>query len=267
MRRRYTVARRAAGLLAASVGLATITACTAGSDVRPVTPAVPPSSPAAASAPVAPAAPAGPLTSEKTVDCRTHKCIALTFDDGPGPYTRRLLGYLRSAGVPSTFFMIGEQVAARPAVARAVAADGNEIGDHTWDHPDLTTCSPARLAREIDATITTISADAGVRPSLLRPPYGAMDAQVRSAARKAGLAIALWSVDTLDWKTHSTSRTVAAALAGARRGAIILMHDIHPWTVAAVPRILAGLRARGYTPVTVSNLLSHQVPGRVYRLG
>lgn len=216
-----------------------------------------------ATAPSGLAAPA----SGSRADCSRQKCIALTFDDGPGPYTRRLLGYLHSAGVTATFFMVGQQVAARPAVAKAVNAGGNEIGVHTWDHPDLTRLTPARVDTELSSTIRVIRSDTGFQPSLLRPPYGAMDATVHSAARKFGLAIAMWSVDTLDWKTRSTSRTVAAALQGARRGAIILVHDTHPWSVAAVPAILKGLRSRGYTLVTVSTLLGHQEAGRAYRRG
>lgn len=105
---------------------------------------------------------------------------------------------------------------------------------------------------------------AGFHPRFLRPPYGAMNAQVHTVAGEDGLAMALWSVDTLDWKTRSTSKTVAAALGGARRGGIILLHDIHPWSVAAVPQILQGLQKQGYTLVTVSELLGKVKPGRAY---
>jgi peptidoglycan/xylan/chitin deacetylase (PgdA/CDA1 family) len=218
------------------------------------------------SQPTASATPEPPATArpKAKVDCRKAKCIALTFDDGPGPYTQKLLGQLRDAGVHATFFMLGRQVETYPRVARAVAAAGNEIGVHTWDHRDLTRLTPAQIDGEIRSTVAIIRKDAGVSPRYLRPPYGAMDADVHAAARRAGLALALWSVDTLDWKTRSTKETVAAALRDARRGSIILVHDIHPTTVAGVPAIIKGLRAKGYTFVTVSQLLGRTKPGQKY---
>lgn len=234
-----------------------------------------PSAPPAV-APTASPTPTGPTTSATPdpsattpkppakVNCRKATCIALTFDDGPGPHTQKLLGHLRRAGVHATFFMLGSQVEAYPKVASAVAAAGNEIGVHTWDHRDLTRLTPSQIDREIGSTVRIIRKDAGVSPRLLRPPYGAMNAHVHAAARRAGLALALWDVDTLDWKTRSTKKTVAAAVRGARRGSIILVHDIHPTTVAAVPAIIRKLRAKGYTFVTVSQLLGRTKPGQKY---
>jgi len=225
-------------------------------------PAQPTTSPATP-ATDAPTMPALPEQGAK-VNCRRVKCIALTFDDGPGPYTLHLLNDLRAADARATFFMVGTQVAAHPSVAHAVAADGNEIGIHTWDHPNLTKLSPARINQEITSTAREIEKAAGFHPRFLRPPYGAMNAQVHTVAGEDGLAMALWSVDTLDWKTRSTAKTVAAALGGARRGRIILLHDIHPWSVAAVPQIVQGLQKQGYTLVTVSELLGKVKPGRAY---
>lgn len=208
--------------------------------------------------------PPATATPQSKVNCRKAKCIALTFDDGPGPYTQKLLGHLRDAGVHATFFMLGRQVETYPRVARAVAAAGNEIGVHTWDHRDLTRLTPAQIDGEIGSTVAIIRKDAGVSPRYLRPPYGAMDADVHASARRAGLALVLWNVDTLDWKTRSTKKTIAAALRDARRGSIILVHDIHPTTVTAVPAIIDGLRAKGYTFVTVSQLLGRTKPGQKY---
>jgi peptidoglycan/xylan/chitin deacetylase (PgdA/CDA1 family) len=200
----------------------------------------------------------------KKVDCRKAKCIALTFDDGPGPYTQKLLGYLRAGQVPATFFMLGRQVETYPKVAAAVAAAGNEIGVHTWDHRDLTRLRPAQIDREIGSTVAIIKKVTGVSPRYLRPPYGAMNPNVHAAGRRAGLALVLWSVDTLDWKTRSTPATVSAAVKAARRGSIILVHDIHPTTVAAVPAIISQLKAKGYTFVTVSQILGKTKPGQKY---
>lgn len=202
-----------------------------------------------------------------TVDCRKRKCVALTFDDGPGPYTRKLLSHLSAKGVRATFFMLGQQVEMYPRIARAVAKGGHEIGVHTWDHRSMPTLTPAKMDSEINSTVRVIRSDAGFSPKYLRPPYGAMDAQVHAAAKRAGLAMVLWDVDTLDWKTRNTRKTVKAAEKLVHRGSIILLHDIHPTSVRAVPGIIDALRAKGYTFVTVSQLLGRTKPGHKYFAG
>lgn len=208
-----------------------------------------------------------PQPTAKKVNCKKLKCVAITFDDGPGPYTKQLLGYLKAGNVPATFFMLGQQVDTYPSTARAVAKAGHEIGVHTWSHRDLTRLSPIQIDKEITSTVDIIRNETGVTPTLLRPPYGAVNASVRKEARKAGLAVILWNVDTLDWKTRSTPKTVKAALRDTRRGSIILLHDIHKTSVAAVPDIIAGLQAKGYTFVTVTDLLGDPQPGVMYRYG
>ena len=199
----------------------------------------------------------------KNVNCRKVKCVALTFDDGPGPDTTKLLKYLREADVKATFFMVGKNVAEHPDVAKSVAAAGHEIGVHTWSHPDLTRLSAAQVSSQVNRGLAIIRKETGAKPSFLRPPFGAMNAAVHTAARRAKLALALWSLDTLDWKTRSTPATVSAALK-AKRNTIILAHDIHPWTVAAVPAIIKGLKKKGFTFVTVSTLLGKTTPGKKY---
>jgi peptidoglycan-N-acetylglucosamine deacetylase len=215
------------------------------------------------------ASPTKPTSSptSSTVNCRKLKCIALTFDDGPGAYTTKLLGYLKDKQVKATFFMLGQQVDTFPKVAKAVARAGHEIGVHTWDHRSLPQLSTAQIDSELSSTIDIIANDTGITPTLLRPPYGAMNTRVKTEAKKYGLAIVLWNVDTLDWKTRSTPKTVAAALKDTRRGSIILVHDIHKTTVEAVPGIIDGLRAKGYTFVTVTQLLGNPQPGKKYFSG
>lgn len=201
-----------------------------------------------------------PSVSGGRVDCARVACVALTFDDGPGQHTERLLDELASSQAPATFFLLGQNVARQPQVVARMAAAGHEIGNHTWDHKQLTKLGVEAQRREIDRAAAAI-AGAGARATVFRPPYGSHNATTDAVA---GLPVVLWDVDTLDWKTRDTDATVKAALSGAKPGSIVLMHDIHEPTVAAVPRIVAGLRERGFTLVTVSELLGDPQPGKVY---
>lgn len=200
-------------------------------------------------------------------DCRKVKCVAITFDDGPGPYTTKLLAHLKRANVPATFFVLGQKVKASPKVTRAIVAGGHEIAVHTWDHRMLTKLASEEIWREISTTIKVIKKTTGKTPKLMRPPYGETDVTVAIQAKRAKVAQILWNVDTLDWKTRSTKKTVKAALKQTRRGSILLLHDIHPTSVAAVPDIIDGLRRKGYVFVTVSQLLGKTKSGRVYSHG
>jgi peptidoglycan/xylan/chitin deacetylase (PgdA/CDA1 family) len=200
-------------------------------------------------------------------DCSVLRCVALTFDDGPGPYTAALLDELAARGAPATFFVVGRNVARYPdLVAREVAA-GHAVGNHSWDHHDLTTLPPDGVAGELDQTSAAILAAAGVGTALVRPPYGATSDQVTAALAARGDAAIFWSVDTEDWKNRNVGLTTRRALAGAAPGAIILMHDIHPTTVQAVPGIIDALRAAGYTLVTVPQILPGMTGGGSYRHG
>lgn len=201
------------------------------------------------------------------VDCRKAKCVALTFDDGPGPYTRKLLAMLAAHHhTRVTFFLIGRNIRGREDVVRQEVAQGHAIGDHTWNHPDLPTLPKKRLHTELARTLTEITHVTGRPVTLMRPPYGATGERVRTVARKLGLAQIIWDVDTDDWRDRNSAIVTHRAVSRARRGDIILMHDIHPTTVRAVPKILRGLAKRGFTFVTVPELLAaHPLkPGRVY---
>ena len=200
--------------------------------------------------PTAPASPPGPGAPAGRVDCTVATCLALTFDDGPGHGTAAVLDALDARGARATFFLVGQNVAAHADVVRRMSAEGHEVGNHTWDHRQLTRLSAAQQRAEVDEGGAAIEMALGARPALLRPPYGSWDA----ATTGLGLPIILWDVDTLDWKTKSTQATVDLVLNGAHRGAIVLMHDIHPTTVAAVPEIVNTLTDRGYSLVTVSEL-------------
>ncbi|MFI6734839.1 polysaccharide deacetylase family protein [Nonomuraea sp. NPDC050451] len=202
----------------------------------------------------------GPLPRPR-VDCRRVKCVALTFDDGPGPYTDTLLAYLAAYHAHATFFVVGGNVVTYPRVLRRTVAAGHEIGNHTWSHPDLTRLPPARVRSQLGRTDQAIRAVTGVVPRLVRPPYGALNATVR---RQTDRPMVLWSVDTLDWRFRSSATVARRALRSVRPGSVILFHDIHPTTVRAMPRVLRKLAKRGYRFVTVSELFGGHPPRLVF---
>jgi peptidoglycan/xylan/chitin deacetylase (PgdA/CDA1 family) len=187
------------------------------------------------------------------------KYIALTFDDGPSPeVTPRILKALKEHGAKATFFMLGNQVAAHPALARKVAEDGHEIGNHSRSHSDLSKKGPGKIKAEMDFTKEKIKEAAGVSVHLIRPPYGAYGDCLLEYAEKSGDAIILWSVDSLDWKSKNAAFMQDIILKMAAPGGIILMHDIHPPTADSLPKILTVLKNEGYQFVTVSQLLNLQ---------
>ena len=181
-----------------------------------------------------------------------HGHVALTFDDGPHPgSTPPLLATLRAVGVRATFFIWGAHAARHPELLRAVRAGGHVIANHTQTHPHLTRIGEPAACDEIDRAQRTIRRITGRTPTLFRPPFGETNARIRGHAARLGLAEVLWTVDTRDWAGASTDQIVAAA-ATVRPGGIILMHDNgYRTTVAAVPRILNGLAARGLAPGTL----------------
>lgn len=208
-------------------------------------------------------APREPYQGE-TVDCTRAKCVALTFDDGPGPHTARLLDHLARARVRATFFVVGAQAEANAALLRRIVAERHELGNHTWSHARLTGLPAEGVRREVQRTQQAVHRCTGVRPRLFRPPYAVTDARV---ARAAGLPQIMWSVDPMDWRAADPERTVRAVLRDVHPGAIVLLHDTHAPTVAAVPQILARLERRGYRFVTVSELFggTRLRAGRTYR--
>ena len=199
------------------------------------------------------------------VDCRRDACVALTFDDGPGPYSVKLAQQLHGLGAQATFYMVGRMVSEDPAAVRTIARiPGMEIGAHTMTHPPLTQIGAARADSEIGENVTQLRALAGPSVTTMRPPYGDRSPATDAIAKRHGLAVMMWEVDTLDWQSRSTPTTVTRAVKGARPGSIILMHDIHAPTVRAAPQIAKQLQRRGYTLVTVSELLGATTPGVVY---
>jgi peptidoglycan-N-acetylglucosamine deacetylase len=189
--------------------------------------------------------------------------IALTFDDGPGPYTPEVLDVLEHFHVHATFFEIGEMLRYFSASTLRELKDGDVIGDHTETHPEMARLSAHDQHEELFEQIARIELLGGPRPVLFRPPYGSYDATTMRELHKLHLLMVLWSVDTDDYLQPGVPVIVQRALAGAHPGAIILMHDAggtRTQTVAALPTIIRALRARGYRLVTVPQLLRDDPP-------
>jgi peptidoglycan/xylan/chitin deacetylase (PgdA/CDA1 family) len=189
--------------------------------------------------------------------------IALTFDDGPGPYTPAVLSVLEQNHVHATFFVIGKMLRYFGAATAREIEDGDVVGDHTETHPMLATLSRHDQHEELFEQIARIEILGGRRPLLFRPPYGSFNANTLRELKALHLLMVLWSVDTDDYRQPGVSVIVERALAGAKPGAIILMHDaggLREQTIAALPLIIRGMRARGFHLVTVPQLLADDPP-------
>jgi peptidoglycan-N-acetylglucosamine deacetylase len=189
--------------------------------------------------------------------------IALTFDDGPGPYTPLVLNQLQRLHVPATFFEIGFMFEWFHDSASRELRLGDVIGDHTETHPEMAELSPAAQQSEIVDQTQWVRKYGGPFPRLWRPPYGSYDSATLAVLRKEHMLMVLWTVDTNDYLRPGVSVIVHNALAGARPGAIILMHDAggdRTQTIAALPLIVHALRARGYQLVTVPQLILDDPP-------
>jgi peptidoglycan/xylan/chitin deacetylase (PgdA/CDA1 family) len=185
--------------------------------------------------------------------------VALTFDDGPGPYTRLMLAKLRKHGVRATFFLVGRNlglVAGAPREERTLGA----VGDHTFTHPLLTGLAPADAEREIVRTQAAVARSSGGPVFLFRPPYGARDATIDGIVRAHGLLQILWTVDSADSLGANYAQIEHNVIAGLRPGAIILMHENHGQTVRAMISIFAALARKHLRAVSVPQLLTDDPP-------
>lgn len=197
------------------------------------------------------------------------KYIAMTFDDGPSATdTPRLLDILAKRHIHATFFVVGENAARYPKILQREVAEGHEIGNHSWSHPQLSKMSRAAVKSQILRTQNAIEKATGKRPVLLRPPYGAITkSQEKWIHDELGYDIIMWEVDPLDWKhmkgetgAERSARVKRSILKAVRPGDIVLSHDIHSTTVDAMPATLDALLAEGYQFVTVSQLINMAAP-------
>ena len=189
--------------------------------------------------------------------------LALTFDDGPGPYTEQLVGVLDRLHVRATFFAIGEEERYFSEGTKLELRSGDVVGDHTETHPMMASLSAHDQREELVEQIARLELLGGPRPRLFRPPYGSFNATTFHILHQLHLLMVLWSTDTSDYALPGVHAIVQSALAGAHPGAIILMHDAggdRSETVAALPAIIRGLRKKGLEPVTVPRLMLDDPP-------
>ena len=194
----------------------------------------------------------------RVVPPRAKGVVALTFDDGPGPYTSQVLAELRSLHVHATFFVIGRNAKQSPGIVRALRDAGMVVGNHSWSHPLLTKLDLARQRAQVRRTQDLLEATIGERPRFFRPPMWAWNRTTARVVAEEGMIGVLFSVDTRDWSQPGVTAIVRQALT-ARDGQIIALHDAggdREQTVQALPLIVKGLRARGLEPVTLDELFA-----------
>jgi peptidoglycan/xylan/chitin deacetylase (PgdA/CDA1 family) len=191
------------------------------------------------------------------------KTVALTFDDGPGPSTAPIIAVLRQYGVTGTFFNIGQNAARYPSLVRQEATLGYQVGNHTWDHPDMNGLPAGSQASEMDEATAEQQGLIGWGPCAFRPPYGNYNSALLSLAQQRNMRVWNWSVDTEDWKAAGSgasswvSRIVSLAESegGPQAHPVILMHNApsgDPATVAALPAIIRYFKSRGYAFVNLA---------------
>lgn len=191
-----------------------------------------------------------------TSGARNKKVVALTFDDGPSSYTSGFLRVLREKKVRATFFVLGQLVATYPDLARQIVREGHEIASHSWKH-DL---YPS--AADLKQTSATIKSVTGFKPCSFRPPGGARNGSVIAGAGQAGMKTIIWDVDPFDWRLPGSSAIRSSVLRATRPGSIVLSHDgggPRSQTLDALPGIIDTLRARGYSFVSVTEILGGQI--------
>lgn len=178
--------------------------------------------------------------------------VALTFDDGPGQSTEKLLDGLKERNVKATFFLVGENIEGNEEIVKRMYDEGHLIGNHTFSHVQLTAVSEGKALEEVNETNEAIKAITGVRPYYIRPPYGMLSSCM---AEEIDMQCVLWTVDPEDWNTSDCGAVVRHVVKNAKNGDIILMHDIFDSSVTAALEIVDRLKEHGYVFVTADQLI------------
>jgi peptidoglycan/xylan/chitin deacetylase (PgdA/CDA1 family) len=188
----------------------------------------------------------------------SRRRVALTFDDGPDPMTPQYLDALDELGARATFFVVGERVVRRASTVLDYIRRGHEVGGHGWTHEPFTPMGPLRLADELSRTDALLPRRPGQQP-MVRPPRGILSARVLMTMASSGYATVLWSVDSDDCRTRD-ARVIERRLAPSQvmTGDVILLHEMQPWTLEALPQVIRTLRGDGYELVTVSQLMNDE---------
>lgn len=185
----------------------------------------------------------------------SQKRIALTFDDGPHPeVTKQILALLEKYNAKATFFMLGSRVQYYPGLVREVRDAGHEIGNHTWIHTILTKMSPADIEKEYNSTEEAIIHAIGEHATVFRPPYGAINDDIRNVIPCKSVN---WTIDTLDWKYRDSEMLLPMIKEALHNNAIVLMHDIHQSTADGLELVLAYLEKEGYEFLTITEILPY----------
>lgn len=187
------------------------------------------------------------------LNCRQTSCLALTFDDGPNPITTpQILSTLEKYHVTASFFVVGKRITGNQSLIARMHQDGFEVESHSWSHPDLTKLPPDQIKEQFAFSALAIEASGGSRPTLMRPPYGAVNQAVIDASP---VPLAMWNEDPKDWHPGITAAQVVANVeAGAKPGGVVDLHDIYQTTADALPQVITDLSARGFHFVTFSQL-------------
>lgn len=191
-----------------------------------------------------------------TID-RDKPMVALTFDDGPGAGTRQILDTLDKNGCRATFFVIGLQAQEHPDLIQAIADQGSVVGNHTWNHKNLTKLTCDEVCWELQAVDDLVYDICGIYPPVIRAPFGEVNDTVRGIAGDRNCWIINWTVDTKDWKTKNSDKIYDAVMDSVEDGSIILCHDLYAETGEAMERVIPALVEEGYQLVTIPELLEY----------
>ena len=197
--------------------------------------------------------------------------VAITFDDGPGAYTDRLLDIFEEHGARGTFFLVGNQVKKKTETVQRMVAEGHEVAAHSWNHRQLTKLEGEELEEQLMKPRAAIYKATGVDAVIMRPPYGSYSDSVAEVAEGLGISAVNWNIDTLDWKNKNADAVYKACMKDLKDGNIILCHDIHKTTVDAMEKVIPAIIEEGYQLVTVTELLTAEgkelEPGKLYFRG
>lgn len=191
------------------------------------------------------------VDSNRSVIDVSKKVVALTFDDGPSKYTNEILTILKEENAVATFFVLGNKVESYQDTIRQAILNGNELGNHSYNHKSMRRLSKEEIQKQVNDTQEVIYRFTGYTPTYLRPTYGFSNQKIRTSTN---LEIVLWNVDSLDWKLKNVKTIVNRTMDDVYDGAIILMHDTHARTVEVVRDLIKKLKEQDYQFVTVSEL-------------